>query len=600
MIQDHIRNFSIIAHIDHGKSTLADRILEHTGAIDSRTFHNQMLDDMDLEQERGITIKASAVKIRYRAKNAREYILNLIDTPGHVDFSFEVSKSLRACEGVLLLVDAGQGVEAQTVANLYLATEHNLEIIPVINKIDLSTADVPKVKKQIHHILGIEDSEILLASAKADIGISEILERIIERVPPPHGDPGQPLQALVFDSKYDVYRGVIVYVRVFHGRLGKGMKIRFMSSGRTFDILEVGVLSPKPVQQDALGPGEVGYIFCNMRSAKDVENGDTVTDDARPASEALPGYKKIRPLVFASIFPVNAADFQSLKDAMEKLSLSDSSFQYEVESSASVGFGFRCGFLGLLHMEIVQERLEREYAQNLVITTPSVVYKIRNRKGETFEVQNPSKMPDPSQIEEMLEPYVECTLIIPTASMGLVLELCEQRDGTYKSTEYLSDDRVKLAYEFPLSEIIVDFNDRLKSITKGYGSMDYEIKGHRTAELAKLDILINNEICDSFSSIVHRAKAADHGRKLCEKLKELIPRQMFEVAIQAAIGGKIIARESVRPLGKNVTAKCYGGDITRKRKLWEKQKEGKKRMKQFGRVEIPQEAFLAALKVDST
>ncbi len=599
MKQEHLRNFSIIAHIDHGKSTLADRILEMTGAIDSRTFHNQLLDDMDLEQERGITIKASAVRIRYRPEGAaHDYTLNLIDTPGHVDFSYEVAKSLRACEGALLLVDAGQGVEAQTVANLYLAIEHNLEIIPVINKIDLSTAEPEKVKKQIHRILGIEESEICLASAKMGTGVSQILDRVVEKVPPPEGDPGKPLQALIFDSNYDVYQGVIVYVRIFNGTLRKGMKVRMMATGREFDVLEVGYLAPKPVKCDLLGCGEVGYICCNIRSAKEVENGDTVTDAATPTQEALPGYKKVRPMVFASIYPVAAKDFQSLKDAMEKLQLSDASFVYEVESSASVGFGFRCGFLGLLHMEIVQERLEREYDMNLVVTTPSVVYKVRKTDGEIVEIENPSKMPDPSHIDGILEPFVDATLMVPTSSIGAIMELCEQRMGNYLSTEYVSEDRVKIKYEFPLSEIIVDFYDRVKSISKGYGSLDYEVKGHRESELVKLDILINSEICDSFSCIVHRDKAQHKGRALCEKLKELIPRQMFEVAIQAAIGGKVVSRETVRPLGKNVTAKCYGGDITRKRKLWEKQKEGKKRMKQFGRVEIPQEAFLAALKVE--
>ena len=598
MKQSHIRNFSIIAHVDHGKSTLADRILELTGAIDNRTFHNQMLDDMALEQERGITIKASSVKIRYKRPNGELYTLNLIDTPGHVDFSYEVAKSLRACEGALLLVDAGQGVEAQTVANLYLAMEHNLEIIPVINKIDLSTAEPEKVKKQIHQILGIDEKDILLASAKMGIGITEILERLVEKIPPPEGDPNKPLQALIFDSQYDAYQGVIVYARVFNGSLRKGMKIQMMSSGKIFDILQVGVLTPKLVPCESLECGEVGYITCNIRSAKEVENGDTITTVEDPAAHALPGYKPVRPMVFAGIYPVNSKDFQALKDAMEKLQLSDASFVYEVESSASVGFGFRCGFLGLLHMEIVQERLEREYDMNLVITTPSVAYKVKKTSGETAEIENPSKMPDVSQIAAILEPFVDASIIIPPAAIGAVLDLCESRRGVYKSTEYISEDRVKILYEFPLSEIIVDFYDRIKSISKGYGSMDYELMGHRESDLVKLDILINNELCDAFSSIVHRERAQHKGRTLCEKLKELIPRQLFEVAIQAAIGGKVISRETVKPMGKNVTGKCYGGDITRKRKLWEKQKEGKKRMKQFGKVEIPQEAFLAALKAE--
>ncbi len=598
MKQSQIRNFSIIAHIDHGKSTLADRILEFTGAIDSRTFHNQLLDDMDLEQERGITIKASAVKINYHRPNGEEYTLNLIDTPGHVDFTYEVSKSLRACEGAVLLVDAAQGVEAQTVANLYLAIEHNLEIIAVINKIDLSTAEPEKVKKQIHQILGIPESEIILASAKMGIGIRDILERVVEKISPPVGDPDKPLQALIFDSNFDIYQGVIVYVRLFNGTLRKGMKIKMMGSGRTYDILDLGVLAPKPVRCETLSCGEVGYLTCNIRSAKEVENGETITDAENPTEFALPGYKKVRPLVFAGIYPVNSKDFELLKDAMEKLSLSDASFVFEVESSASVGFGFRCGFLGLLHMEIVQERLEREYDLNLVVTTPSVVYKIKTMDGAVLEMENPSKMPNPSHIVAIMEPFVAASLIIPPACMGPILELCEQRRGVYQSTEYLSEDRVKIVYEFPLSEIIVDFYDRVKSISKGYGSLDYDLKGHRESDLVKLDILINSEICDSFSQITHHEKAQMRGRALCEKLKELIPRQMFEVILQAAIGGKIIARETVKPLGKNVTSKCYGGDITRKRKLWEKQKEGKKRMKQFGKVEIPQEAFLAALKVD--
>ena len=597
MKQSHIRNFSIIAHVDHGKSTLADRILEVTGTIDKRDFHNQLLDSMDLEQERGITIKASAVKINYKRPNGELYTLNLIDTPGHVDFSYEVSKSLRACEGAILVVDAGQGVEAQTVANFFLAFENNLEVVPVINKIDLPTAEPEKVKKQIHQAFGISENEIIEASAKLGIGILEILERVVEKVPPPEGDSGKPLQALIFDSQYDIYQGVIVYVRIFNGMLKKGMKIRMMSSGRTYEILEVGVLTPKPNPCEKLECGEVGYITCNIRAAKEVENGDTLTDDKNPAEKQLPGYKKIRPMVFAGIYPVNSSDFQILKDSMEKLQLSDASFVYEVESSASVGFGFRCGFLGLLHMEIVQERLEREYDMNLVITTPSVAYKVKKAyTDEIVEIENPSKMPDPSQILATMEPFVEATILIPPASMGPILDLCETRRGEYKGTEYLSEDRVKITYEFPLSEIIVDFNDRIKSISKGYGSMDYEPKGHRESDLVKLDILINNEICDSFSMIAHRDRAQERGRKLCEKLRQLIPRQMFEVAIQAAIGGKIIARETVKPMGKNVTSKCYGGDITRKRKLWEKQKEGKKRMKQFGRVEIPQEAFLAALK----
>ncbi|MBI3315400.1 MAG: elongation factor 4, partial [Candidatus Omnitrophica bacterium] len=463
MKQSFIRNFSIIAHIDHGKSTLADRILEHTGAIDSRTFHNQLLDDMDLEQERGITIKASAVRITYRRNDQEAFMLNLIDTPGHVDFTYEVSKSLRACEGALLLVDAGQGVEAQTVANLHLAIEHNLQIIPVINKIDLGTAEPDRVKHQIHKILGIDEKEIILASAKMGIGIRDILERVIEKIPAPEGDPERPLQALIFDSNFDVYKGVVIYARIFQGILKRGTKIRMMGTGKTYDVLEVGFLSPKETSCDSLSSGEVGYIACNIRSAKEVENGDTLTDADRPALEPLPGYKKVRPLVFAGIYPVNSKDFQALKDGIEKLSLSDASFVYEVENSASIGFGFRCGFLGLLHMEIVQERLERDYDLNLVVTTPSVVYKIRKNNAEELEVENPSKMPDPSQTAAILEPFVLATVMIPSNCMGGILELCEQRRGVYRSTEYVDSERVKLVYEFPLSEIIVDFYDRIKS-----------------------------------------------------------------------------------------------------------------------------------------
>ncbi len=598
MKKELIRNFCIVAHIDHGKSTLADRLLEVTGAIDERTFHNQLLDDMDLERERGITIKASFVKIKYRAKDGQTYALNLIDTPGHVDFSYEVSKSLRACEGALLLVDASQGVEAQTISNLYLALEHNLEIIPVLNKIDLGHAEPERVKKQLHKIIGIDERDILAVSAKANIGIRDLLERVIEKVPPPESDDEKPLEALIFDSSYDIYRGVIIYVRVFKGVLKHGMKVMLMQTGRSYEVLEVGVLSPKPEKCSQLASGEVGYITCNIRDAKEVDNGDTVTGADRPTAKPLPGYKKIKPLVFAGLYPVNSKDFPLLKESVEKLRLSDPSFVYEVENSSSIGFGFRCGFLGLLHMEIVHERLEREYDLDLVITTPSVVYRIRRHDGEEVELENPSKMPDPSHIDAILEPFVETSLIIPQSSMGAILELCEQRRGVYKSTEYIDEQRVKIAYEFPLSEIIVDFYDRIKSITKGYGSMDYELKGYQEGSLVKLDILINGEVFDSFSSIAHRDKAQSKGRVLCEKLKELIPRQMFEVVLQAAIGGKIITREVVRPMGKNVTAKCYGGDITRKRKLWEKQKEGKKRLKQFGKVQIPQEAFLAVLKVE--
>jgi len=592
-----IRNFSIIAHIDHGKSTLADRFLLHAGAIDMRTFHNQLLDDMDLERERGITIKASAVRIFHKSKNGKEYLLNLIDTPGHVDFNYEVKKSLAACEGAILVVDASQGVEAQTVANLYLAMEHNLKIIPVINKIDIANVEIDKVKKQIEDILQIPREEIILASAKEGIGIDEILEAVVERIPPPAGSRDNPLQALVFDSAYDTYKGVIVYVRVVNGFIRPGMKIKMMISDKTFDVLELGIFNPKMQPIDEIDCGEVGYFTCNIRDAKEIVNGDTVTTLENPATIPLPGYKKVRPMVYSGIYPINSSDFQPLKNAMEKLSLNDASFTYEPESSASLGFGFRCGFLGLLHMEIVQERLEREYDLSLVITTPSVVYRIVTKKGEVLEIDNPTKLPALQEVDKIEEPFISCFLIIPSDSIGAVMELATTKRGIYKSTEYLTEDRVKLIYEFPLSEVLVDFYDKIKSITRGYGSLDYEFARYQAEKLVKLDILLNGDPCDALSSIVHKDKAYDKGRQLVDKLRELIPRQMIEVAIQAAIGGTIIARQSISPLRKNVTGKCYGGDITRKRKLWEKQKEGKKRMKQFGTVQVPQEALLAALKL---
>jgi len=592
-----IRNFSIIAHIDHGKSTLADRLLEHTGAIDSRTFHNQLLDDMDLERERGITIKASAVRIFYKSKDGNRYLLNLIDTPGHVDFSYEVKKSLAACEGALLLVDASQGVEAQTVANLYLALEHNLKIIPVINKIDIANADVERVKKQIEDILQIPHEEILLASAKEGIGIDEILEAVVERILPPSGSRDNPLQALVFDSAYDTYKGVIVYVRVVNGCIRLGMKIKMMITGKDFEVLELGIFNPKMQPVDKLDCGEVGYFTCNIRDAKEIVNGDTVTTLENSASQPLPGYKKVRPMVYCGIYPISSSDFQLLKNAMEKLSLNDASFTYEPESSASLGFGFRCGFLGLLHMEIVQERLEREYDLSLVITAPSVVYRVVTKKGEVVEIDNPTKMPLAQEIDKIEEPVISCFLIIPVDSIGVVMDLAMAKRGIYKSTEYLTDDRVKLIYELPLSEVLVDFYDKIKSMTRGYGSLDYELIGYQPDRLVKLDILLNGEPCDALSSIVHKDKAYDKGRQLVDKLRKLIPRQMLEVIIQASIGGTIIARQSISPMRKDVTSRCSGGDITRKRKLWEKQKEGKKRMKQFGKVQVPQEALLAALKL---
>lgn len=591
-----IRNFCIIAHIDHGKSTLADRLLLKTGAISQREFHDQMLDDMELERERGITIKAKAVRLTHAA-GGKEYILNLIDTPGHVDFTYEVSKALAACEGVLLVVDAAQGVEAQTVANLYLAREHDLVIIPIINKIDLSSAEPERVRHQLRETLHLTGIEPILASAKTGIGVDETIRAIIDFIPSPKGEKENPLQALIIDSAFDTFKGVVIYIRLKNGVIRKDMKIKMMGTGRVYDIEEVGVFKPSPVAVGELSCGEVGYITCNIKNPKEVHVGDTVTDFRKPAADALPGYKKVRPLVFCGLYPVNAKDFPFLRDALEKMELSDSSFIYEVESSVSFGFGFRCGFLGLLHMEIIQERLEREYDLNLIATTPSVVYKVIKRNGETVEIENPSKLPPPQEIEEIEEPFIRAFVISPADSLGNVMQLCQERRGIYKSTEYLDPTRAMLVYEFPLSEIIVDFYDKIKSMTRGYGSLDYEFKEYMPSDLVKLDILINGKPCDALSFIVHKESAYNKGNQLVSKLKELIPRQLFEVALQAAIGSKIIARETVRPVGKNVTAKCYGGDITRKRKLWEKQKQGKKRMKQFGKVEIPQEAFMAVLKL---
>lgn len=592
-----IRNFSIIAHIDHGKSTLADRILQFTGAISEREFHDQVLDDMDLERERGITIKASAVRIGYKAKDGKTYELNLIDTPGHVDFTYEVSKSIAACEGALLVVDASQGVEAQTVANLYLAMEHNLAIIPVINKIDLPSAQPDRVKHEIRDILGLKDIDVILASAKFGKGTEDILESVIRHIPAPSGEATNPLQALIFDSKFDIYKGVIVLVRVMNGVLRKGMHIKMMAKNNVYDVQELGVFTPRQEKIDELLPGEVGYITCNIRSASEVAIGDTVTDAANPASLALPGYKKVQPMVFSGIYPANSADFPALKEAIEKLRLSDASFIYEPEKSASLGMGFRCGFLGLLHMEIVEERLEREFDLNLVITTPSVIYRVLMKSGDIVDIDNPMKLPNSSVIEDVEEPYVRSFIIAPKEYMGAILELAESRRGIYVSTEYLDENRTRIIYNLPLAEIIVDFYDRIKSITRGYGSLDYELLDYRPTNIVKLDILINGEVYDAFSCLVFKDKAYTKGKAIIEKLKENIPRHLFQIALQAAVGGQVIARETIKSVGKNVTAKCYGGDITRKRKLWEKQKEGKKRMKQFGSVEIPQEAFLAALKV---
>ncbi|MBL7156692.1 MAG: elongation factor 4 [Candidatus Omnitrophica bacterium] len=596
MEKDLTRNFSIIAHIDHGKSTLADRIIEFTKAVSEREFHDQLLDDMELERERGITIKASAVRIDYKAKDGKTYCLNLIDTPGHVDFTYEVSKSIAACEGALLLVDASQGVEAQTVANLYLALEHNLSIVPIINKIDLQNADVKKVKKQIIDILGLEESEIILASAKEGKGTEAILEKIIKKIPAPSGDLSNPLQALIFDSRFDTYKGAVLFVRVVNGVIKNGMNIKMMNTGMVYEVKEVGVFRPKPTQIDKLTCGEVGYLSCNIRDAREVVIGDTVTNNHAPASSLLPGYRKVNPMVYCGIYPITPKDFPVLKDAVEKMKLSDASFIFEPESSVALGMGFRCGFLGLLHMEIIQERLEREYNLNLVATTPSVIYEVIMKKGEIMNVDNPSKFPPPELITGVEEPYARVFIIIPKESIGDVMELTESKRAIYKSTEFLDEERVRLVYEMPIAEIITDFYDKIKSLTRGYGSLDYEIIDYRSAEVVKLDVLINGEIIDALSCLVNKEKAQQKGRALVKKLKETIPRHLFKIAVQAAIGGHIIAREDISSLGKHVTGKCYGGDITRKRKLWSKQKAGKKRMKQFGKVQIPQEAFFAALK----
>ncbi|MBN1587405.1 MAG: elongation factor 4 [Candidatus Omnitrophica bacterium] len=594
-----IRNFCIIAHIDHGKSTLADRMLQMTGSVEVREFRDQVLDSMDLERERGITIKASAVRMKYKAADGKNYVLNLIDTPGHVDFSSEVSKSIAACEGAVLVVDASQGVEAQTVANLNLALQHNLKVIPVLNKVDLLNADVARVTRQLESALLIEPEECLHVSAKEGIGIEQVFERIVRDVPPPVGSADLPLRATIFDSDFDVYKGVVVYFRVFEGIIRPRAKLRFMGTGVTHEIIELGVMEPKMREVDSLGPGEVGYFTANIRDARQIVNGDTVTDDRAPASEALPGFEILNPVVFSSMYPVNPKDFPQLREALEKLHLSDSSLTFEPESSGVLSMGFRCGFLGLLHMEIVQERLEREYDLNLVLTIPSVVYKVRLNTGALVEVDNPSHLPPGGEISEMLEPWVRATMMCPVDSIGAVMELATNRRGAYKSTEYVGEDLVQIVFELPLSEIIIDFYDKLKSVTRGYGSLDYEMIGYHAARLVRLDVMINGEICEALSSVVPQDRAYARGKQLVDKLKELIPRQMFQVALQAAIGNNVIARCNVKALKKNVTAKCYGGDITRKRKLWDKQKEGKKRMKQFGKVQIPQEAFLAALKIEN-
>ena len=593
-----IRNFSIIAHIDHGKSTLADRILELTGAVDKRHARDQLLDDMDLERERGITIKASNVRLNYHSQDGKDYILNLIDTPGHVDFTYEVSKSLSACEGAILLVDAGQGIEAQTVANFYLAKELNLVIIPVINKIDLLQVDIPRVKQQISEVLHFPENDIILASAKEGRGIEDILERIVQVIPAPKGGANEPLQALVFDSRFDAYKGVVIFLRIIEGKIESKSQLLFMQNNKTYKIEELGIFENlKYSSADSLIAGEVGYLTANIRDPQEVLIGDTVTDVKNPCQHPLPGFKKNKPLVFCGVYPVNPGDFVSLKNALDKLKLSDASFVFELESSQSFGHGFRCGFLGLLHMEIVQERLEREYNLNLILTTPNVVYRVRKRDGQVLEIDNPSHLPPSQDIAEAQEPYASLLIIIPTDSIEAVCDLTKSRRGIYKSTEYLGQDRVKLIFEIPLCEIIVDFYERIKSLTRGFGSIDYEFLNYLPTTLVKLDILLNGVACDAFSLLINKDKAQAKGRSIVEKLRELIPRQLFEVNVQAAIGTQIIASEKIRPLGKHATSRCSGGDITRKRKLWEIQKKGKKRLKQFGKVEIPQEAFLEVLKI---
>jgi GTP-binding protein LepA len=593
----HIRNFSVIAHIDHGKSTLADRFLELTGALAEREMEAQVLDAMDLERERGITIKAHPVRLNYTARSGEQYVLNLIDTPGHVDFSYEVTRSLAACEGALLLVDASQGVEAQTLANAYLAVEHSLEIIPVINKIDLPGAQPEEARRQIEEIIGLDGSGALLASAKLGIGVPEILEGIVARLPPPQGNPEAPLKALIFDSWYDPYRGVVIVVRVIDGVLKPGMKIRLMAEGQDYDAEQVGAFSPKPLALEALGVGEVGFLVANIKKISDAKIGDTVTEAARPTSEPFPGFKELKPMVFAGLYPVEGHEYPELRDALEKLRLNDASFFYEPETSAALGFGFRCGFLGLLHMEIVQERLEREFDMDLVTTAPGVLYRVTTTDGEVREIDSPAKLPDAGRIRVIEEPVITAMILTPAEHVGAILQLCQDKRGVQKSLEYLASDRVLITYELPFNEVVLDFYDRLKTLSRGYASLDYHVTGYWPSPLVKLDILVNGEPVDALSVIVHRDMAYERGRALASKMRELIPRQLFEVAIQAAIGSRIIARESVKALRKNVLAKCYGGDITRKRKLLEKQKEGKKRMKRVGRVEIPQEAFLAVLKM---
>lgn len=598
MDQQHIRNFSIIAHIDHGKSTLADRILEITETVEQREMKEQLLDTMDLERERGITIKLNAVQLKYTAKDGQDYIFHLIDTPGHVDFTYEVSRSLAACEGAVLVVDAAQGIEAQTLANVYLALDNDLEIIPVINKIDLPSAQPDVVKKEIEDVIGLDASEAPMISAKNGLNIQDVLEAVVKNVPAPHGDPKAPLQALVFDSLYDAYRGVIAFVRVKEGEIRVGDTIRFMATGAEYEVLEVGIRTPKEVKKDVLECGEVGWLCASIKSIKDVRVGDTITNVQQPAAEPLHGYREMNPMVYCGLYPIDSAKYNDLRDALEKLQLNDASLQFEAETSQALGFGFRCGFLGLLHMDVVQERIEREYKIDLIATAPSVVYHAFLTDGSMIAIDNPSMLPDVQKIDHIEEPFVKASIMTPNDYVGAIMELCQRKRGNYKDMVYIDEGRMNVIYELPLGEIVFDFFDKLKSCTKGYASFDYELIGYQTNKLSKMDILLNGDVVDALSSIVHRDFAYPRGRAICEKLKKLIPKQQFEIPIQAAINGKIVARADIKSLRKNVLAKCYGGDISRKKKLLEKQKEGKKRMKSVGSVEVPQEAFMAVLSMD--
>lgn len=598
MQNKYIRNFSIIAHIDHGKSTLADRLIESTGTLTEREMEAQVLDNMELERERGITIKAQTVRLHYRGKDGEVYELNLIDTPGHVDFTYEVSRSLAACEGALLVVDAAQGVEAQTLANVYMALEHDLEIIPVINKIDLPSADPERVKEEIEEAIGLDASEAILTSAKTGVGIEEILDAIVERIPPPKGEDNAPLRALIFDSYFDSYKGAIAHVRLMEGHIKKGMELKMMATGKTFEVTDVGCFRPAPAELGELTAGEVGFVAGSLKNVRDVLVGDTVTSAKNPAPEPLPGYRGVTPMVYCGLYPVDSADYDNLKDALEKLQLNDAALVFEPETSIALGFGYRCGFLGLLHMDVIQERLEREYGMKLITTAPSVIYHVHKTNGTMLKVDNPSKLPPPTEIDFIEEPFVKATVIVPKDYVGPVMEVSQEKRGTFESMDYLDTNRVMIIYHIPLSEIIYDYFDRLKSTTRGYASLDYELADYRQSRLVKLDILLNGDPVDALSTIVHADRAATRGRQLAQKLKEIIPQQMFEIPIQAAVGNKIIARENVRAMRKDVLAKCYGGDISRKRKLLEKQKEGKKRMKAVGSVEVPQEAFMAILKID--